>query len=300
MISLGFLAAGVACAQDVPELEQPHGQNQGRLENLTVQGEQLQSQVEQLQSQVASLELQVEQLEENSGSSAGVWFWSLLFGLAGGAAAYLILSLYNAKYGRSNDGQHHHHHRQHEHGREEEIRKPLRQAETQGRTTQQSSHPRPQQVQQQRQQQNPQQQQRLQQQQRQPQEQHQQPQPQQKRQPQRQQTEPQPRTDRQRIAYGQLMIPEANLLIIEDGDLTDAPGGQPFQFDINETKGTATYTFAPAVAGQVISNLSSYEKFLEPFDFNPQATKVGVVRPGELRRKDGYWEVERRITVKLY
>lgn len=108
-----------------------------------------------------------------------------------------------------------------------------------------------------------------------------------------------PSEPRKRLAYGSLSIPAEDMIIVEDGNLSDSFNGQPYQFELDEKKGTATYTFAPQIMDSVISNLSRYEKFMESFDYDPLATKINVKSPGRLMRKDGYWQVEKRITIIL-
>lgn len=107
-------------------------------------------------------------------------------------------------------------------------------------------------------------------------------------------------TENIRIAYGDLMIPSAGLIIIEDGDFNDSPSGGPFRFDINESHDTATYTFAPQALPSVMSNLSRFEPFVMPFEYDRSARGVAVTQPGTLRHMDGYWQVMKRITISFY
>lgn len=101
------------------------------------------------------------------------------------------------------------------------------------------------------------------------------------------------------VAYGDITIADANMMYIEDTQLKDSGKGLPFKFNINRTKNTATFTINPEVLGTVLSRLSSFEPFVEGFEFTPSATVVTVKNPGSLVRRDGYWQVEKRITISL-
>lgn len=120
----------------------------------------------------------------------------------------------------------------------------------------------------------------------------------------KEQPKPQPKqqpkpADVHKRVFGNLSIPSQGMIVIADYELTHSSADQSFEFDINETRGTATYTFASDVLQSLISNLSDYEKFVEPFAFNSAATKVTVVSPGTLVHRQGYWQVEKLITISL-
>lgn len=108
-----------------------------------------------------------------------------------------------------------------------------------------------------------------------------------------------PAKDKIRIAYGKIMILSASQLIVKDSMLNDSNKDFPFEFKINETRNTATYTFTPEVLASLLSNLSTYEPIVEPFDFVPSAQTVVVEKPGTLRHEAGYWQVDEKIVITL-
>lgn len=102
-----------------------------------------------------------------------------------------------------------------------------------------------------------------------------------------------------KIAYGDIMIHSANLMIIEDASLSDNPGDFPFKVEIDIARGTATYTFSPGILPSLINKLSTYEPMVETYDNKLGARTVKVEQPGILHHMDGYWKVEKKITVSL-
>ncbi len=107
------------------------------------------------------------------------------------------------------------------------------------------------------------------------------------------------RKDEKKIVFGNIAIPAKDMLIVESGDFTSAENGKYFQFDLNTSNGTGTYTLAPEIAASAIDRLNVLEPFVEPFDFYSTARKVEIERPGTVVEKDGYWQVESKIVISL-
>ncbi|MDE6409352.1 MAG: hypothetical protein K2K81_03790 [Muribaculaceae bacterium] len=107
------------------------------------------------------------------------------------------------------------------------------------------------------------------------------------------------REDVRKIVFGNISIPTKDMLIVTENNLTDSESGKNFEFDLNETKGTGTYTFAPSVEAEILDRLSALEPFIEPFEFNSSVRKIEVKRPGTLVEKGGYWQVESKIVISL-
>lgn len=105
--------------------------------------------------------------------------------------------------------------------------------------------------------------------------------------------------DVKKAAFGNISIPTKDLLIITEESLSDSEVGKNFEFTLNETRGTGTYTFAPNVEADAIDRLSALEPFIEPFEFNSSAKRVSIKRPGTLVNKGGYWQVETKIVITL-
>ena len=108
-----------------------------------------------------------------------------------------------------------------------------------------------------------------------------------------------PPKDKIRGAYGNIMILDANTLVIEDGSFKGTNSGEPFVFQLNEDKGTGTFSFTHAIEEQLLHNLATYEKYLEPFNHFSGARKAMVVAPGTVVHRDGYWQVEKKITINI-
>lgn len=111
---------------------------------------------------------------------------------------------------------------------------------------------------------------------------------------------PKPQDIKKRL-YANIMIPSKGMLIVPDYAFSDAETDENFQFDLNETKGTGTYTIAPSVLRDGISRLSVLEKYVEPFEFDSTAKQINVERCGTVVHVEGenYWKVESKMIISL-